>query len=131
MANKQGKRRFGSIRQLPSGRFQIRYPGPDGKLRSGGTTFEDERDAEQQLSLIEAKLITGDWTDPNRAKVKLGVYAAKWIKERPNLRARTVEIYSGLLRRHIEPYLRQCSNREDRHGGGEGMAGRTARCGCR
>lgn len=105
MANRQGKRRFGSVRQLPSGRFQIRYPGPDGKLRSGGTTYTSEREAEKQLSLIEARLVTGDWTDPKRAKVKLSDYAGKWIKERPNLRARTVEIYSGLLRRHIAPYL--------------------------
>ncbi|MFI0371008.1 tyrosine recombinase XerC [Actinomadura sp. 1N219] len=105
MANKRGKRRFGSIRELPSGRFQIRYPGPDGKMRSGGTTYATEREAERQLALIEAKLITGDWTDPKRAKVKLSEYAAKWIKERTELRARTVEIYVGLLRRHITPYL--------------------------
>ncbi|MER6813784.1 site-specific integrase [Spirillospora sp. NPDC000708] len=105
MANKKGKRRFGSIRKLPSGRFQIRYPGPDGKLRSNGTTYATEREAERALSLVEAKLVTGDWTDPKRAKVKLSEYAAKWITERPNLRARTVEIYAGLLRRHITPYL--------------------------
>ncbi|TYK46195.1 site-specific integrase [Actinomadura decatromicini] len=105
MANKKGKRRFGSVRQLPSGRFQIRYPGPDGKMRSGGTTYATEREAEKQLSLIEAKLLTGDWTDPKRAKVKLSEYAAKWITERPDLRVRTVEIYRGLLRRHIVPYL--------------------------
>jgi hypothetical protein len=30
MVNKDGHRRFGSIRRLRSGRFQIRYPGPDG-----------------------------------------------------------------------------------------------------
>nr|WP_220449727.1 N-terminal phage integrase SAM-like domain-containing protein [Nonomuraea longispora] len=105
MANKPGKRRFGSIRQLPSGRFQIRYPGPDGKLRMGETTYARERDAEKALSLIEAKLITGDWTDPQRAKVKLGDYADKWITERTNLRPRTVEIYRGLLKRYISPHL--------------------------
>ncbi|WP_206641708.1 N-terminal phage integrase SAM-like domain-containing protein [Nonomuraea polychroma] len=105
MANKPGKRRFGSIRQLPSGRFQIRYPGPDGKIRLGETTYARERDAEKALSLIEAKLITGDWTDPQRAKVKLGDYADKWIRERTNLRPRTVEIYKGLLKRYIRPHL--------------------------
>jgi len=30
MANKSGHRRFGSIRKLPSGRYQVRYLGPDG-----------------------------------------------------------------------------------------------------
>ena len=33
-ANREGHRRFGNVRALPSGRFQIRYPGPDGRLRS-------------------------------------------------------------------------------------------------
>ncbi|GAA4143218.1 N-terminal phage integrase SAM-like domain-containing protein [Actinomadura keratinilytica] len=105
MARKRGRRRFGNIRKLPSGRFQIRYPGPDGIIRPGSRTFATEREADQQLALIEAKLISGEWTDPKRAKVDLKGYAAKWITERPNLRPRTVEIHSGLLRRHIAPYL--------------------------
>ncbi|SNR92925.1 hypothetical protein SAMN06265355_108335 [Actinomadura mexicana] len=90
MANRQGKRRFGSIRELPSGRFQVRYLGPDGKMRSAGTTYPTKREAERQLSLLEAKLVTGDWTDPQRAKVKLSEYAAKWIKSgRNSVRARS------------------------------------------
>ncbi|MET8160392.1 site-specific integrase [Sphaerisporangium sp. NPDC005289] len=105
MANKDGRRRFGSIRKLPSGRFQIRYPGPDGQLRTGESTYATERDADKALSLVEAKLITGEWTDPQRSKVKLGDYAEKWITERTNLRPRTVEIYRGLLRRYIVPHL--------------------------
>ncbi|WP_187406132.1 N-terminal phage integrase SAM-like domain-containing protein [Microbispora tritici] len=74
-------------------------------LRSGETTYERERDAERALSLLEAKMVTGDWTDPQRSKVKLGDYAAKWISERTELRPRTVEIYSGLLQRHVAPYF--------------------------
>ncbi len=35
MANKYGHRRFGNVRRLPSGRYQIRYPGPDGRIRTG------------------------------------------------------------------------------------------------
>jgi integrase len=105
MANKAGKRHFGSIRPLPSGRFQIRYPGPDGRTRNGETTYLKEKDAERALSLIEAKLLTGDWTDPKRAKVNLAEYAERWITERPNLRPRTIEIYKGLLRRHVVPHL--------------------------
>ena len=40
MANKEGHRRFGSVRRLPSGRYQIRYPGPDGRMRTGPETYE-------------------------------------------------------------------------------------------
>jgi hypothetical protein len=38
MANREGHRRFGSVRKLPSGRYQIRYPGPDGRIRTGPET---------------------------------------------------------------------------------------------
>ncbi|WP_228646561.1 tyrosine recombinase XerC [Microtetraspora sp. AC03309] len=74
-------------------------------MRTGNTTYERERDADKALSLVEAQLTTGDWTDPQRAKVKLGDYAAKWISERTNLRPRTVEIYTGLLRRYVVPHF--------------------------
>jgi hypothetical protein len=34
MANKKGHRRFGNVRKLASGRFQARYLGPDGLMRT-------------------------------------------------------------------------------------------------
>ena len=105
MANRDGHRRFGSIRRLPSGRFQIRYPGPDGRLRTGTDTYENKGSADRALSLIEAQLLAGDWTDPQRGKIALRVYAQKWIEQRPNLRARTIELYAWLLVKHISPYL--------------------------
>lgn len=83
MANKEGHRGFGNVRKLPSGRWQARYPGPDGQLRNAPRTFAGKREAEQWLSLTEAQLVTGDWTDPARAKIRLADYAAKWINERP------------------------------------------------
>jgi integrase len=105
MANKPGRRRFGNIRQLPSGRYQVRYRGIDGKLRSHAVTFARKTDADRALALIEADITHGTWTDPDRAKIRLADYAAVWIKQRPGLRPRTVEIYRGLLRRHVAPYL--------------------------
>ncbi|MFD8558319.1 tyrosine-type recombinase/integrase [Streptosporangium canum] len=105
MANRDGHRRFGSIRKLPSGRFQIRYPGPDGRMRTGSDTYERKSDAERALSLIEAQIIKGEWTDPDRGKVKLQDYADTWISQRAGLRPRTVDLYRWLLKKHITPYL--------------------------
>jgi integrase len=105
MANRGGHRRFGNVRKLPSGRYQIRYPGPDGRIRTGPETYERKSDADKALVLIEAQLSSGNWTDPDRGKVKLGAYASKWITERPGLRVRTMDLYRWLLRKHIEPYL--------------------------
>lgn len=101
-----GKRRhFGRVRKLPSGRYQARYPGPDGQLRAAPDTFERKRDAELWLSAKETEIARGDWLDPEAGKVGLREYGAAWIRERPGLRPRTVTLYEGLLRIHIGPAL--------------------------
>jgi hypothetical protein len=64
------------VRKLPSGRCQIRYPGPDGRIRTGPETYERKSDADKALVLIEAQLASGDWTDPDRGKIKLSEYAS-------------------------------------------------------
>jgi integrase len=105
MANKEGHRRFGNVRRRESGRYQIRYPGPDGRMRTGPETYERKGDAERALVLIEAQMAAGEWTDPERGKVKLSEYASAWINERPGLRPRTMDLYRWLLGKHITPHL--------------------------
>ena len=65
-------------------------------------------DALRYLTLVEAQIAQGEWTDPVRAKVRLSDYAERWISERPGLRPRTVEFYQSLLRRHVTPWLGDC-----------------------
>ncbi len=74
-------------------------------MRTGPDTYERKSDAERALTLIEAAMIAGEWTDPARGKVKLGDYAATWIAERPGLRVHTVDLYTWHLAKHIAPYL--------------------------
>ena len=74
-------------------------------MRTGPETYERKSDAERALTLIEAAMMAGEWTGPERGKVKLGDYAATWIAERPGLRVRTVDLYSWHLAKHIAPYL--------------------------
>jgi hypothetical protein len=49
MANRNSHRRFGSIRKRESGRYQIRYIGPDGQTHTGPETLERKSDAERTL----------------------------------------------------------------------------------
>ncbi|MFI6682010.1 tyrosine-type recombinase/integrase [Kribbella sp. NPDC050470] len=99
------KRRFGRVRKLPSGRFQARYPGPDGIDRPAPNTFASKTDAARWLTLKEAELARDEWIDPAAGEVPLGEYAQKWIRERPGLRSKTLVLYGGLLRNHIAPTL--------------------------
>jgi len=103
--NKQGHRRFGLIRKLPSGRYQASYLGPDGQRKYAPETYGRKADAERFLSLTEVQILRGDWADPERGKIKLGEYGAAWIEQRPNLRIRTRELYAWLFKKHIQPSL--------------------------
>jgi hypothetical protein len=67
MAGRQGRRRFGAIRRLPSGRYQVRYRTADGRHVSAPTTFETKADAGRFLSKIETDMLRGEWADPGWA----------------------------------------------------------------
>jgi len=105
MANRPGHRRFGYVRKLPSGRYQASYLGPDGRRRTAPETFDRKKDADLYLSRVESLITRGEWTDPARAKIRLGDYADRWITERAGLRPRTIELYRWLLGKHIRPRL--------------------------
>ncbi|MEV0154132.1 tyrosine-type recombinase/integrase [Micromonospora sp. NPDC050686] len=100
------KRRFGRIRKLPSGRYQARYPGPDGTDRPAPHTFIRKTDAERWLAAVEADILKGSWRDPDLGRIALGSYLAEWIDHRPGLRPRTLDLYRWLHRKYIEPTLR-------------------------
>lgn len=102
--NGKARRRFGRVRQLPSGRWQARYPGPDGQLRTAPTTFARRSDAERFLSEVETDIVRGEWFDPLAGRMALGQYALRWIEER-DLSVRTAELYRGLLKNHITPSI--------------------------
>ena len=95
-------RSFGSIRKLPSGRWQARYRGPDGLLRSAPHIFAHKADASKWLALTQAELLSGGWIDPEAGRVLFPVYAAAWIDERPGLRPKTIQLYRYLMRAHLQ-----------------------------
>jgi hypothetical protein len=98
MANRAGRRQFGWVRQLPSGRYQASYVGPDGVRRLAPKTYPNKTDAQNWLTLREADLLRGDWTDPELGRVELGPYGERWIAEH-RLAERTRELYESLFRR--------------------------------
>lgn len=98
-----GKRGFGAARELPSGKWQIRYRDPvTGLRRAGESTYATKRDAEVALSQIEADISRGSWVDPDAGKVNFGEFADSWLRER-ELSPRTLERYEGVIRLHIKP----------------------------
>lgn len=99
------KRRFGRVRQLPSGRYQARYRDPTGIDRPAPITFLSKTDAERWLTGVEADILKGTWRNPDHGRILLDDYLTQWIKQRPGLRPRTVELYQWTYHKHIKPYL--------------------------
>lgn len=67
---------WGRLRKLPSGRWQARYPGPDGKTYSARTdddkplTFLTKTDARTWLAGVQTQISRGLWEPPTRAAEK-------------------------------------------------------------
>jgi integrase len=108
-----GKRYFGSVRALPSGRFQARYTGPDGvtytaRTAAGGPlTFDSKQYADAYLSRVHGDIQAGRWVSPDApravAPVTLATYSAAWLAGR-DLSESTRLLYANVLR-HILPAL--------------------------
>jgi integrase len=96
------RRHFGSVRKLPSGRYQARY-WHEGALHPAPAPFKAKADAQAWLSTVEADLLRGTFVPQPDGKLTFAEYAEVWLDKQHHLRPRTAELYSYLLRRHLLP----------------------------
>lgn len=103
MAQRRGS---GSIRRLPSGRWQARITHPHtGQAQAAPSTFASKADANRWLSSMESDLDRGEELDLNRAKQPFGPYGKAWLDSRGDLRPKTMELYRYLWRLFLDPLL--------------------------
>jgi integrase len=100
------RRDFGSIRRLPSGRWQARYRTAKGELVPAAETFATKGDAAAWLASVQTDTARGEFVDPRAGRVTLRDFANRFMAERV-LAERTAETYRGLLDNHILPSLGQ------------------------
>lgn len=85
---------WGRSRKLPSGRWQARYPGPDGQTYTARTaadkplTFVSKADARTWLAATHTLIARGEWQPPS-------MLAAQRREEADRERARSVTIGSN------------------------------------
>ncbi|MDF2825577.1 MAG: hypothetical protein K0R68_2985 [Mycobacterium sp.] len=104
------KRWFAVIRKLPSGRFQVRYTGPDGARRTAPATFGDRVDAETFIVTKRREIDRGVWdatAETKREAIAFGAYAAAWVEGRQvagrTSKDRPREHYYAILEDHLIP----------------------------
>ena len=99
------RRGFGRLRQLPSGRWQAAYTGPDGNVHKAPRTYAVEDDAIGWLNAERRKIDLETWGSVERSDgVTLCQYAERWVEQR-QLRPRTKNHYESMLKRLILPDL--------------------------
>ena len=98
-----GRRQFGSVQKLASGRWQASYWHEGGRHIAPDTHAKTE--ANRWLSTVDADLARGGWVDPRAGRIMFADYAESWLTQRTDLRPRTSELYDLLLRLHLLPTL--------------------------
>lgn len=108
MAVKKRNAGSGTTRQLPSGRWQARFRGPDGVLRPAPVTFDTKLDASAWLKAQTSEVDRGTWLPPQERRapqvLTLRTYADTWLAGR-DLKPRTRLLYRGLLDALVLPSL--------------------------
>jgi integrase len=103
MTGRAGRRRFGAVRRLPSGRYQVRYRTLDGRSVTAPMTFAGKGDAGRYLAKVEADLVRGEWADPRLGRTTFGEWVDRWLDTTVNLRANTKASYRDVLRQYLRP----------------------------
>ncbi len=98
------RRHFGSVRRLPSGRYQASY-WHDGTRHVGQTTFKSKADAHAHLSLVETEIRRGQWADPDGGRLTVDELAALWLEAGTVKRSSTRARDETILRLHVLPVL--------------------------
>ncbi len=107
---------FGNTRKLPSGRYQARYTGPDGREYKAPTTFRTKMDAQSWLIDRRREIDRELWSPPgSMAQIAakkandttFKEYAENWLKFRTvkgrPLAPKTKADYQDLLNLHVYP----------------------------
>ncbi len=89
------RRTFGSIRQLPSGRWQARYRGT---MRTAEDTFATKAEADQWLATTQHELRSGQWVDPDRGDISVAEWSIEWLRMQMHLKPKSRYGYDSLLR---------------------------------
>lgn len=92
------RRRFGSVRRLPSGRYQASYHDEVTSERIvAPMTFTTATDARTWLATVEADLARGELLDPRLSRRLFSEWAAEWLAGL-HVKPKTLVRYESALR---------------------------------
>lgn len=98
-----GRRRFGRLRRLPSGRWQAAYTDDRGRSQSAPATFANKTDADRWLASVETDLMRGTLLNRDIGRIAFAAYAENCMQTNPKMGPRWRETCERNLRLHLAP----------------------------
>lgn len=105
MAGRARRGHGGSIRRLPSGRWQVRLHDRGTGAYTALGVFDTKAGADAALAAAKTDMGRGGFVSPDRGRLPLRQYADGWVQDHSGLSRRTRDLYGSLLRLHILPIL--------------------------
>ncbi len=98
------REQWGSVRKLPSGRFQARWTDKNNSHHTAPTTFKTLTDARIFLGRIRVGIEDGTWQKVDDGLQPLEPFATRYLEaHKKNIKATTLIRYEALLRLHVFP----------------------------
>ena len=102
-----GRRQFGTVRRLPSGRWHARYWNGLGERVTAPETFATKGDAQRWLATVQSEQLHGTYVDPRAGRVLFADWAEDWLASKPDKRAASIARDRAALRTHFNPAFGQ------------------------
>lgn len=102
-AKKPSRSELGSVRKLPSGRYQASYRA-NGERFTGPRTFRTKDEGLGWLAEERADRLRGTWRDPRQGDINLADYLSDWLASR-QIADRTRVSYTQVLEQWVLPRL--------------------------
>lgn len=90
-----------SVRQTPSGTWQVRYLDPHRRPR--GRNFKRKTDALRFARSVDIDVERGSWTNPGLGRTRFKQWAEEWMRGATHLKPKTRVGYENSLKNHVLP----------------------------
>jgi len=98
------RRQFGTVRKLPSGRFQAFYF-HEGSTHKAPQTYSMKSDATAWLSVQAGEVAKGTWQPATSTKLTVAELAERWLVSNPLKRDSSRSRDSSILTQHVLPAI--------------------------
>lgn len=107
MTRHERDRRFGTVRRLPSGKFQASFIGPNGQRQTAPATFPSKTAAERWLVRVHDSMEREEWRGgpSNLGRRTFKDYAEAYLRENPSVGEGWAETCRRNMRLHLTRLL--------------------------